>query len=203
MIAEVLRFALFSSLVPLFFACGYRFQDSIAQQEEVQTITVPYVKGDIEGGLTAALIRAITSSGAFICCQEGGELILDVSLVEQNLERIGYRYLREHPSGKRQNNLVGTENRLNVAAQVTLTRPATEEVVLGPVIVRADVDFDYVDPSSIRDLAFINSKGKPQTSIQFSLGQLDSVEGAQDASLTPVYRRLAQKIVEGIMNLGS
>jgi hypothetical protein len=48
--------------------------------------------------------------------------------------------------------------------------------------------------NTLKELAFHDAQGKRKKTINFSLGQLDSVEGAQDAVLTPIYRQLAQKI---------
>ena len=180
-------------------SCGYRFDG--VERSEIKSITVPYVKGDIDGQLTTELIRKLTVSGNFECVKSGGEWLLDIKLINQGTERIGYRYLRQHPSDKREKNLIGTENRTHIAAQVFVINSGNSEVILGPFVVQSEIDFDYVDPSSLSDLAFINSNGEKETSIQFSLGQLDSIEGAQDSSLNPVYGKLAQKIVDGIIAL--
>jgi hypothetical protein len=51
----------------------------------------------------------------------------------------------------------------------------------------------------MRDLSFVDPHHQLLSINTFSLGQLDSVEGAQDDVLTPLYRCLAQKIVDGIL----
>jgi hypothetical protein len=50
----------------------------------------------------------------------------------------------------------------------------------------------------LKTVSFINEKGKREKTIGFSLGQLDSIEGAQDAALTPIYCQLAQKIAQAL-----
>ena len=86
------------------------------------------------------------------------------------------------------------ENRRTLTAQVTLTDTSTEKVVIGPVNITTSTDFDYIDVNSLKEVSFINAHGNREKTISFSLGQLDSIEGAQDAALTPIYRQLAQNI---------
>ena len=88
------------------------------------------------------------------------------------------------------------ENRRTLTAQVSLVDTITEEVIVGPVNVKASTDYDYIDVNSLKTVSFINEQGKREKTITFSLGQLDSIEGAQDAALTPIYRQLAQKITQ-------
>jgi hypothetical protein len=50
----------------------------------------------------------------------------------------------------------------------------------------------------LKELSFINPQGKREKVMTFSLGQLDSIEGAQDAAVTPIYEQLAQRIVAAL-----
>ena len=86
------------------------------------------------------------------------------------------------------------ENRRSLTAQVILTR-GDEEVVVGPLNITSSAEYDFIDVNSLKTVSFINDQGKREKTISFSLGQLDSVEGAQDAARSPLYRQLAQKIV--------
>ncbi len=178
-------------------SCGYHFEGSGVA--DAMTISVPYIKGDPDGMLGAELVRALSSSGQFDCVQTEGALILEAAIVAEGDDRIGFRYDRDPTSGERRVNIVGTENRLTVSAMVKLVDSATEEVLIGPQIVKAYADYDYVDSNSILDLTFA-PPGKPfQKVLDFSLGQLDSVEGAHDDALAVIYRQLAQKIVDGLI----
>jgi hypothetical protein len=47
-------------------------------------------------------------------------------------------------------------------------------------------------------LTFINPAGTLVTVLPFSLGQLESVESAQEAAARPLYSRIAQKVVDAI-----
>ena len=178
-------------------SCGYLFEGAERSYSKT-TISIPYVKGDAEGKLTSALTAALSASGAFECMQNGGSLTLMVNILSQGNDRIGYSYDRSGTKGTLDKNLLPTENRKNTVVEIKLVESASDEVILGPVTVSASIDYDYVDPSSIRDLGF-NNHGKKETSLQFSLGQLDSVEGAQDDAASSLYIVLSKKIVDGIL----
>ena len=186
-------------LCPLFTSCGYRFNagDSLYHGK---TISVPYVKGDTtDGQLTIALIQALGDSGEFTYVHAGGNLILKVSIIHDEKEKIGYRYDRHAISGKLEKNLVPTEGRRVIKAEVSLLDGVSEQTMMGPVIVFASAEYDYVDSDNLHDLSFITEQGFRETVLNFSLGQLDSIEGAEDNALDPLYRRLAQKIVDGLV----
>jgi len=177
--------------------CGYHFTDT--SKDAQTTISVPFIKGDSEGILINELVLALSASGQFEYSRYNGNLTLHVSILSSGDERIGYRYDRNPVSGKLRDNIVGTENRETVAAEVKLVDNYSCEILFGPEIINATADYDYVDSNSIRDLVFFNSDGKPQTVLDFSLGQLDSVDGGHDDARLPVYRSLAQKIVDGLI----
>jgi hypothetical protein len=163
-------------------------------------VTVPYVQGDSDGSLTNELIRALAASGTFECVRQGGRYVLKVAVTADSSQRIGSRYDREDPSGKLKKNLIPTESRRTLTAEVSLIDAATDEILVGPAVVEACAEYDYVDSSSITDLSFVDPGGGRRTVINFSLGQLDSIEGAQDDASAPLYRRLAQKIVDSLTN---
>lgn len=192
----------FIILIGLFLAaCGYRFEDTVYTGSRT-SISVPYVVGDFDGLLTDEVIRQLAASGHFEYVQEGGSLILNIIVTADTLDKIGYRYDRKDESGKREKNLIPTESRRNLSAEICLVEGGSDEVLMGPDLVHASADFDYVNSSTLKDLTFINQEGKRETVIFFSLGQLDSIEGAQDDVSIPLFRHLAQKIVDGLINQG-
>ncbi len=164
------------------------------------SLTIPYVQGDTDGMLTDALTRQCAESGLFECVQNGGEYILCVRMIGDTNHRIGYRYDRNDQTGQIKKNLIPVEYRRSVLAEVTLIRSSTDEVIFGPEAIFADGEFDSVNPSVLDDLTFINPLGFREKVIQFSLGQLDSEEGGTDNVRIPLYRQLAQSIVDGIIN---
>ncbi len=186
-------------LMLLLFGCGYHFEGSEQSTTSMTTISVPYIKGDREGQLNTEIVRALSASGQFDCVQSGGMWILEAAIVAESDDRIGFRYDRDPTSGHLRDNIVGTENRRTINVQISLIDGYTSEVVLGPQIVKAFADYDYVDSNSVRDLTFIGPHGAYEKVLDFSLGQLDSIEGAHDDSAALIYRILAQKIVDGII----
>lgn len=186
----------FLYLFILLAGCGYQFQE----REDRLTLSIPYVQGDNEGQLTNELIRQFAYSGAYSYVKEDGNLILKVAILGDTTEKIGFRYDRNEFTGKLETNLQPTEDRRTVTAEVILINAATEEVVTGPTIVTAFSDYDYTDINSIRSLSFFTPGGKRQTVLNFSLGQVDSIEGAQDDAVAPLSRQLAKKIVDGILS---
>jgi hypothetical protein len=171
-------------------SCGYK---TISSEDRV-TLSIPYVRGDEEGFLTSAVISEMNRTGLYDYVSSGGELELKIAIVGGGEEVIGYRYDRSEKKARRQQNLLATENRRHAAAEITLYRASEDEPILGPIVVTASSEFDYIDVSTIRELAFITPSGKREKVIDFSEGQLDSIEGAQDNVLSPLYDDLARKI---------
>jgi hypothetical protein len=176
--------------------CGYRFSE---EQQRQNTISMSFIKGDQDGLLTTEVVHALAASGHFEYRKNNGNLELQMAIVSEGDDRIGYRYDRNPTTGKLRKNIVGVENRETIAVEIKLIDTYTQEVLLGPETISASADYDYVDYNSIKDLTFIQPGGKPITIIDFSLGQLDSIEGAHDDAQTPIFRKLAQKIVDGLI----
>ncbi len=114
------------------------------------------------------------------------------------MEKIGFRIDPQLVDGKVRNNLLTTEERKSIAMEVSLC--CGNEVAFGPYQITADVDYDFVDGDSIRDLTFVSPAGETLTVLPFSLGQLEPVDSANEAAMRPLYRRLAQKIVDMVLS---
>lgn len=181
--------------------CGYHFESEEDQLTcQGQTLVVPYVQGDIDGQFTDALIKAIALSPHLTYAKEG-ELILEASLSDDSLTHIGWQYDRDPLSGDRINRLIPNEGRLELSVTLSLTSSRTKKVLHGPITVSAHSDFDFVDTDSLLDTSFLTPDGRRQSSLFFSLGQLDSREGALESSRAFLFHKLAKKIVRGIENL--
>lgn len=146
--------------------------------------------------MTAHLIYELEKTGLYQFVKDKGDLVLKVAIIGDQKETIGYSFDRHAESGKIEKNLMATENRRNLTATISLYDG--EEVIVGPLEITAGGEYDYVDVNSLRSLSFINENGKREKVITFSLGQLDSFEGAEDNVLTPTYRLLAGKIVRAL-----
>lgn len=179
-------------IVLLCSSCGYRYT---GMDRDPVTISVPNIFGDSDGWLSNEIVYQLGSSGCFICTQQEGEYSLVVDILSDIDERIGFRYDRDNPSGKLEKNLLGVEDRRTLVANISLVQKGSGKVVIGPSEVSASVEYDYTDPGSPKDLLF----AKKEPIMPFSLGQLDSQEGAQSAAARPLFRKLAAQIVAGLV----
>lgn len=179
-------------------ACGYRVEgiDPI-------TVTVPYVLGDHEGELTDALAFALSKTANYRYVKEGGDWTLTAKIVGDRNDRIGYRYDRDPKSGKLRDNVIGIENRKDITVEVKVVKTSTGDLILGPQKIKASSSYDYEDPNTLFDLETIDpASGIRQPTIDFSLGQLDSVAAAGEDVIDPIYRLLAQRIIDGMIAAG-
>ena len=190
--------------VPLFFllllgACGYQWVPNIPDGQ-IPTVVIPYASGDDDGTFTAELIRTLTASGIANVQSAQATYRLKVDLVNGSNKTIGFRKNKQKVSGKISKNIVATEGRRQLSAEVTLYKQGTDTIVKGPYLITATADYDYIDGDSIQDLAFTNSQGLRTTALAFSLGQLEPIDSAQEAAGRPLHGRLAQKITDTIFS---
>jgi len=186
------------AIATFFSSCGYHFTPSTYEGESV-SISIPYIQGDPEALFNNELANVFSSSGRFTCVQSGGDLMLQVVILSDANNRVGYRYDRDTVTGARKPNILSIENRRNLTTQVTLYDAHSGEVLFGPVPIKASVDYDYVDYGSPDDLSTTTPYGTFPT-IRYSYGQLNTVEGAHDDASPNLYRRISQKIVQSVIN---
>jgi hypothetical protein len=166
---------------------GYQFGRGGTLVNQYSTISVPYVEGDLDGSMTASIINELARSGCFRFRQCDGDLTLKVKITDLRDENIGFRYDRKK-KGELTHSIIPTETRLTAYSEVVVENSRTGCAVLGPVRVRASVDFDH-DYYSNRDGVNI-----------FSLGQLNDVDAACDAAQLSLNEALAGKIVDYLCN---
>lgn len=172
-------------------SCGYSWKGG-----DVPTIAIPFAQHDEDGSFTAHMIAAISQSGKARIGSADADFRLVLSIENSSNEIIGFRKDQQQVDGKVNRNMVACEGRKTIAAQVSLFKGS--DCVLGPLTLTADGDYDYVDGDSVQDLAFFLPDGTRQIVLPFSLGQLEAVDAAQEAVTRPIYRQLAQKIVDAI-----
>ncbi len=177
---------LFSCLLLVVASCGYQFGPGDLPEYR-KTISIPFITGDIDGGLTAALISAFSRAGIEYrqndACTE-----LRVVLLEFRDENIGFRYDRNQ-EGALLKTIIPTETRLSGIAEVTLIDKRTGCTLIGPVRLATGVEFDH-DFYSTRNGVNV-----------FSMGQLTDIDAARDAAQSDsLNQALAQLIVDQIVN---
>ncbi len=178
-------------------SCGYRYKEGDPLEESGSiSVVIPYISGDSEALFNNELVYSLSTSGEFHVVQSGGSLLLKVEILSDIHDRIGFRYDRDNPSAHLEKNLLGVEDRRSLIVAVSLLDGVSGRVLFGPEKVKSYVDYDYTDPGSPRDLLFSNK----EPIMPFSLGQLDSGEGAYDAAAKPIFRKISRKIVEGLLH---
>jgi hypothetical protein len=170
--------------------CGY--QSGIGNKNFCSSgINVPYIEGDREGLFTAELIYALKRSGLFAQKNKGYQL--KVKIGKDFAQEIGWR--EDFKNTQDEKRVVVDEQRKGIVVEVTLCKGS--KICFGPKKIRSFVDYDFFDPDSLQDLSFI-IKGKRQTTLDFSLGQLTAQDNALTSAKSSLYRKMAEKIVDQI-----
>lgn len=189
-----MRNYLFYSLL-LLSSCGYRWQPDFPDHLR-PTVYVPFIQGDEDGVLTKEIISALSRSGVADVKSSGGMYNLKVAILGNEVSKIGFRVDPQKVFGKVRKSLLTSEERRTLSLEVSLYQGG--DVAFGPFKISADADYDFVDGDSIQDLTFVGESGQVLTVLPFSLGQLEPKESAALAATEPLYRRLAQKVVDAI-----
>jgi hypothetical protein len=167
-------------------SCNYHFGHG-ELASHYTTISVPFADGDTDGSLTAEIIKKISTSGAFRYQVCDGDLLLKIKLKEIEDLNIGYRYDRKRDD-RLKHSIIPSESRFILYAEVSVFDSRKNELIRGPTLIRANLDFDF-DYYKVQHEANV-----------FSLGQLNDVDSARDAARHPLNSRLAENIVEYLVN---
>lgn len=169
-----------------FEGCGYHYGQG-GLTCKYHTICIPYVQGDNTGELTATLVKEMAKSGAFQYRVSGADLVMRIALIDLHEDNIGFRYDRDK-DGERDSNIIPTETRITAIAEVSVCESCSGCTVLKPARIYASVDFDheyYFGCDEVNDI---------------SLGQLTDYDAARDSVQTPLFQRLAEKIVDYVIH---
>lgn len=170
--------------VTLLCSCGYRLGPVEGVIDRYASISVPYVEGDQNGALTAAIVKELVKSGKLeYRYASDGRFTLKVVLLDIDEDNIGFRYDRKK-RGALTDDVIPTEERITMTVEVSVIDAYSCQTVLGPVNLSASVDYDH-DYYFSRDGVNI-----------FSLGQLTDLDTAYDAVQTPLNQVMAEKIID-------
>ncbi|MDE3045606.1 MAG: hypothetical protein KGJ02_03065 [Verrucomicrobiota bacterium] len=158
---------------------------------------VPFAKGDEDGSFTSELVSTLSSSGLGTVLHRHADYRLEVAILNDRNETIGFRRDPQKIENKVKKNLLAIEGRKIIEVEATVYRETSDEIVFGPYRLTAEADYDYIDGDSLQELTF-SYNGKLVSVLPFSLGQLEPIESAVEAATKPIYRRLSQKIVDVI-----
>ena len=180
-----MRILTFISSLAILTGCGYTL-NTVPGFSDAPTISIPYVQGDLDGQLTSALIHQVSLSGEYVYRSCGGEYVLEAKIIDDTYENIGFRFDRSRKNCLK-HYIIPVEMREGILVEVQVIAACSGEVLLGPNRLYADIDYDH-DYYSIRDM--VN---------EFSLGQLTDIDSAEDAAKTPLYQKLAEKVVSWLI----
>jgi hypothetical protein len=193
-----LGYIIYVILMIAFSSCGYRFSDHSTQS--ISSVSIPYIKGDVDGRLTSKVIQVLSTSSKWRYTQGNADLILEAEILKNQNDYIGYQY--DHlESGALIDRLVPNEGRRKVLVRLQIVNSQTHQVLYGPYEIEGNADYDFVNSDTYTDLAFVDSVGKTYSVLPFSLGQLDAQQGATNAALHGAYQEIAEKILAGLQNL--
>lgn len=178
--------AIFSAMM-LFSCCGYHFNDDSGLAAKYTTVSIPYVEGDLDGSLTAAIINEFVRDGTFEYRRTGGALVVNLNLIDYQNNHVGFRYDRKK-DGELRKSVIPTETRRTIYVEINVEDAASKSIVLGPAQLSASVVFDH-DYEYARDEVNV-----------FSLGQLSDINQAIEAAQTPLNQVLARKIVDYVVH---
>lgn len=164
--------------------CGYRINNQNFL-DKYSTISVPYIKNDPEGEFTSVLVHKLASSGNWRYLTDGGELILEVEVLDTKHEHVGFRYYRD-ANGNLRDQIVPSEDRVSILTKVQVIERSSGKVVMGPTHIFSSIDTDF-DPMIDED-----------NLIRFSMGQLDFIGTARQIAHQPLFVSLSEKIVDYI-----
>ncbi len=181
-------------------SCSYQLEQRGSFSENIATLSIPFIKGDLDGKLTEAIIKQIAYAGDYRYVSHEGDYLLEINILSDNNDQIGYQYDRASGSGKLIKHLEPNEGRRGITVNIQLIHAITQAILLPLTQVSAYSDFDFVDSDSIQDVSFMNLRGTRDSVLSYSLGQLDSKEGALDAASYPLYQALGKKIALGLQH---
>lgn len=181
-------------LFPLYLlltACSYH----TVNVDDKPLVGVPFIQGDLDGGFTQIFTQHLSASSIAEYANRHYRYEVRIVMDSKEPERIGFKYDRK-PDGTLKSNLIGTETRKKIKASVEVFDQIYEKTIWGPVEFDSFSDFDYVDSDNVYEMSFINQYGVREQVFSYSLGQLNTIEGAQDSASYMVYRLLSKKIVD-------
>ena len=159
----------------------------------IQTVDELWFKGF----LTSAIIKELTYSSVCRYTKGKADLLLEAKIDGIGDTTIGYRHDRTE-DGQVQTNIMPTESRKGISVSVKLIDNNTGKIVFGPKTITSSIDFDYINQKAFNDSFLTNASGQRQSTLSFSMGQLESAPNASDVASVPVYSRVAKKIVDAI-----
>jgi hypothetical protein len=188
-----------TSLTLLFSSCRYNAATLNINGDTVVETSIPVIKKDPEGFLRNYLAREMASSASLYYKDTGAKYSLKVSIEKDLNSKITFNWDRNPETNENLQVFYPSEGMREIIVKVELVEEESGDAVIEPFFISASADYDFVNPTVPNSVRFLEALGGEESVLQYSLGQLDSEEGAKDTSYNPVYQRLAKKIVDRLM----
>lgn len=166
--------------------------------EDVAVMSISLIRGDEDGYLRDDLARQLSRSPGYAYSSSSGPYRIDVKIDKDSAEKIGYAWDEEPLTGAFIQRLYPNEGRRIVKATVSVTDTQQNKVVIEPFVVTASAEFDFVNPTALKNIEFRDMDGQEHSVLQYSLGQLDSEEGAKAESFQPLASELSKQIMQAL-----
>lgn len=183
----------------MFSSCGYKL--SYSQGEPYKRYSVMYQGCFEDPSLTYAIVKNLSENSRWLFDKNSPEYLLVIEQIDQQSAPIGYKYDIKEKTQMPINRLIPIEGRKNVKIFCNLLKNNEEKSSIKKFSIEAASDYDFVNFDNFRDLSFIDKQGVPQTVLQYSLGQLDSSDGAQAAAIKASYLKIGRKISDILQKL--
>lgn len=181
----------------LLIGCGY-CKPTNQLGDDVAVLAVPLIRGDEDGLLRSDLAKEIAHSSGYSYSSSDARYRLDVTINSDSKETIGYVWDEEPITGAFIKRLYPNESRRKVKTTVSLYDLLEKKTVIAPFIVEGFADYDFVNPTALKNIEFKDGMDEDHSVLQYSLGQLDSEEGARLESFQPLSASLATQIMEAL-----
>lgn len=163
-------------------SCGYRF---LNKANVPYTTYVPYIEGDMDGNLTNTLIQRMADLGYFTPISGVSDFIIQARVKSNVIDPIGFQFAPKNID----RNIIANENRHTIELEFSILSGKTQEKLFGSYFIKESIDYDFLDQYPCK-----YSTQREESTVNFSLGQLDSREGALSSSIDPLFHKITDKM---------
>ncbi len=184
-----------SLLVLLCSSCNYGIAKLDIDGASVIETTIPVIKKDPRGILRNQIAREMSFTNSIQYKDRKAKYKLLVTITEDATSKITFMWDRNPKTNADLEVFYPTEAQREMVAKVELVDAKSGVAVIEPFFLKADSIYDFVNPTVPGTLEFNDPFVGDVSILQYSLGQLDSEEGAEIESYEPAFEMLAKKIV--------
>ncbi len=189
------KFTILGLVAVLCNSCNYSVSKlDIDGQSSIET-SVAVIKKDPRGILRNQIAREMAFTNCLRYKDHSAKYKLLVTITEDATSKITFMWDRNPKTNADLEVFYPTEAQRQLIAKVELVDAKSGVAVIEPFFLQADSIYDFVNPTVPGTLEFNDPYVGDLSVLQYSLGQLDSEEGAEIESYEPAFEMLAKRIV--------